>query len=125
MRKVVATPDAPSSPLYSQAVRAGNHVYVSGMVGLDVTTGALAGPTVKEQTRQALANCETILRAAGATMDDVVEVGILLTNPGDFAEMNEEYAARFPANPPSRYVAKLGVELQGTLVSIRMTAVVG
>ena len=125
MRKVIATPDAPSSPLYSQAVRAGNHVYVSGMVGLDVTTGALAGPTVKEQTRQALANCETILRAAGATMDDVVEVGILLTNPGDFAEMNEEYAARFPANPPSRYVAKLGVELPGILVSIRMTAVVG
>ena len=125
MRKVIATPDAPSSPLYSQAVRAGNHVYVSGMVGLDVTTGALAGPTVKEQTRQALANCETILRAAGATMDDVVEVGILLTNPGDFAEMNEEYAARFPANPPSRYVAKLGVELPGVLISIRMTAVVG
>ena len=125
MREVIATPDAPSSPLYSQAVRAGNHVYVSGMVGLDVTTGALAGPTVKEQTRQALTNCETILRAAGATMDDVVEVGILLTNPGDFAEMNEEYAARFPANPPSRYVTKLGVELPGILVSIRMTAVVG
>jgi 2-iminobutanoate/2-iminopropanoate deaminase len=125
MREVIATPDAPSSPLYSQAVRAGNHVYVSGTVGLDVTTGALAGPTIREQTRQALANCETILRAAGATMDDVVEVGILLTNPGDFAEMNEEYAARFPANPPSRYVAKLGVELPGILVSIRMTAVVG
>lgn len=125
MREVIATPDAPSSPLYSQAVRAGNHVYVSGMVGLDVTTGALAGPTVKEQTRQALANCETILRAAGATIDDVVEVGILLTNPGDFAEMNEEYAVRFPTNPPSRYVAKLGVELPGILVSIRMTAVVG
>ena len=125
MREVIATPDAPSSPLYSQAVRAGNHVYVSGMVGLDVTTGALAGPTIREQTRQALANCETILRAAGATMDDIVEVGILLTNPGDFAEMNEEYAARFPAHPPTRYVAKLGVELSGILVSIRMTAVVG
>ena len=125
MRKVIATPDAPSSPLYSQAVRAGNHVYVSGTVGLDVNTGGLAGPTIKEQTRQALANCETILRAAGATMDDIVEVGILLTNPGDFAEMNEEYAARFPANPPSRYVAKLGVELPGILISIRMTAVVG
>ena len=75
MREVIATPDAPSSPLYSQAVKAGNHVYVSGTVGLDVTTGGLAGPTIKEQTRQALANCETILRAAGATLDDVVEVG--------------------------------------------------
>ncbi len=124
MRKAIATPDAPSSPLYSQAVRAGNHVYVSGTTGLDVTTGALAGPTITEQTRQALANCETILRAAGATMDDVVEVGVLLTNPGDFAELNEEYAAWFPTNPPTRYVAKLGVELPGILVSIRMTAYV-
>jgi 2-iminobutanoate/2-iminopropanoate deaminase len=124
MREVIATPDAPSSPLYSQAVRAGNHVFVSGTAGLDVTTGALAGPTITEQTRQALANCETILRVAGATMDDVVEVGVLLTNPGDFAELNEEYAAWFPTNPPTRYVAKLGVELPGILVSIRMTAYV-
>jgi 2-iminobutanoate/2-iminopropanoate deaminase len=124
MRELIATADAPSSPLYSQAVKAGNHVYVSGTAGLDVTTGALAGPTVKEQTRQALANCEAILRAAGATMGDVVEIGVLLANPGDFAEMNEEYAAWFPANPPTRYVAKLGVELPGILASIRMTAFV-
>jgi 2-iminobutanoate/2-iminopropanoate deaminase len=124
MREVIATADAPSSPLYSQAVRAGNHVYVSGTVGLDVTAGALAGPTIKEQTRQALANCETILRAAGAAIDDVVEVGILLTDPGDFTEMNDEYAAWFPERPPARYVAKLGVDLPGILVSIRMTAVV-
>ena len=125
MREVIATPDAPSSPLYSQAVKAGNYVYVSGTAGLDLTTGALAGPTIKEQTRQALANCETILRAAGATLDDVVEVGVLLANPGDFAELNEEYAVWFPSDPPTRYVAKLGVELPGILVSIRMTAFVG
>jgi 2-iminobutanoate/2-iminopropanoate deaminase len=124
MREVIGTPDAPSSPLFSQAVKAGNHIYVSGTAGLDVTTGAVAGPTIKEQTRQALANCETILQFAGATMDDVVEIGVLLTNPGDFAEMNEEYAAWFPADPPTRYVAKLGVELPGILVSIRMTAIV-
>lgn len=122
MREVISTPDAPSSPLYSQAVKAGNHVYLSGTAGLDATTGALAGQTIKEQTRQALANCEAILRAAGATMDDVVEVGVLLASPGDFAEMNEEYASWFPAKPPTRYVAKLGVELPGILVSIRMTA---
>ena len=122
MREVISTPDAPSSPLYSQAVKAGNHVYLSGTAGLDATTGALAGQTIKEQTRQAIANCEAILRAAGATMDDVVEVGVLLAIPGDFAEMNEEYASWFPAKPPTRYVAKLGVELPGILVSIRMTA---
>ena len=124
MREVIATPDAPASPLYSQAVKAGNHVYVSGMVGMDVATGTLAGSTVQEQTRQALANCEAVLRAAGATLEDVVEVGVLLTNPADFAGMNEEYATWFPATPPTRYVAKLGVELPGVLVSIRMTAFV-
>ena len=125
MRHVTTTPDAPSSPLYAQAVKAGPHVYVSGLVGIDVATGALAGPTIKDQTRQALTNCEAVLGAAGATLDDVVEVGVLLARPDDFAEMNEEYATWFPAAPPARYVAKLGVELPGVLVSIRMTAFVG
>ena len=125
MRKVIGTLDAPSSPLYSQAVKAGQHVYVSGLVGIDVSSGNLVGPTIQEQTRQALVNCEAILRAAGATLDDVVEVGVLLADPGDFAGMNEEYATWFAVEPPARYVAKLGVEIPDLLVSIRMTAFVG
>ena len=125
MRKIITTPNAPGSPLYSQAVRAGQHVYVSGTVGVDASTGKLAGPTIQEQTRQALANCKAVLEAAHATMDDVVEVGVLLTNPTDFAGMNEEYGTWFTADPPTRYVAKLGVELPGVLVSIRMTAYLG
>ena len=122
-REIISTPDAPSSPLYSQAVRAGTHVYVSGTVGIDIRTGALAGNTIQEQTRQALANCEAILKAGGAGLEDVVEIGILLTRPEDFAGLNEEYARCFPSASPARYVAKLGVELPGILVSIRATAV--
>jgi 2-iminobutanoate/2-iminopropanoate deaminase len=125
MREVISTPGAPGSPLYSQAVKAGGHVHVSGLVGIDASTGNLAGPTIQEQTRQALTNCEAVLQAAGATLADVVEVGVLLTSPTDFAGMNEEYATWFPADPPTRYVAKLGVELPGVLVSIRLTAFVG
>ena len=125
MREVVNTANAPSSPLYSQAVKAGQHVYVSGLVGIDPSAGSLAGPTIGEQTRQALSNCRAVLAAAGATLDDVVEVGVLLTDPADFAGMNEEYATWFPGEPPTRYVAKLGVEIPGVLVSIRMTAFVG
>jgi enamine deaminase RidA (YjgF/YER057c/UK114 family) len=106
-------------------VKAGQHVYVSGLVGIDPTTGDLVGSTVQEQTRQALTNCEAILKAAGASLEDVVEVGVLLTNPTDFAGMNDEYATWFPAEPPTRYVAKLGVEIPNLLVSIRMTAFVG
>ena len=122
-RQTITTPDAPLSPLYSQGVRAGTHVYVSGTVGVDVSTGALAGNTIQEQTRQALANCEAILKAGGAELEDVVEVGILLARSEDFAGLNEEYARWFPSDSPTRYVAKLGVELPGILVSIRMTAV--
>jgi 2-iminobutanoate/2-iminopropanoate deaminase len=125
MREVISTQDAPSSPLYSQAVKAGQHVYVSGLVGIDTATGTLAGSTIQEQTRQALTNCEAILKAAGASLEDVVEVGVLLTDPTDFAGMNDEYATWFPAEPPTRYVAKLGVEIPNVLVSIRLTAFVG
>jgi 2-iminobutanoate/2-iminopropanoate deaminase len=97
-------------------------VLVSGIVGIDPNTGSLAGHTIHDQTRQAMTNCQAVLQAGGASLEDVIEVGILLTNPADFAGLNEEYARWFPAEPPTRYVAKLGVELPGLLVSIRMTA---
>ena len=122
MREVISTAEAPSSPLFSHGVQAGEYVHVSGMVGVDVRTGKLAGPTIQEQTRQALANCRAVLHAAGAAMEDVVEVGVLLTDPADFAGMNDEYTTWFPAEPPTRYVAKLGVEIPGVLVSIRLSA---
>ena len=121
-RQIITTANAPSSPLYSQGVKAGPHVLVSGIVGIEPSTGKLAGDTIQEQTRQALTNCQAILQAGGATLDDVIETGILLTNADDFNGLNEEYARWFPAEPPVRYVAKLGVELPGLLVSIRMTA---
>ncbi len=123
-RQIITTPLAPSSPLYSQGVRAGSHVFVSGTTGTDPVTGTLAGDTIQAQTRQALLNCEAVLRAGGASLDDVVEVGILLARPGDFAGMNEAYAECFPTDPPTRYAARLGPEVPGLLVSIRMTAVV-
>ena len=121
-RQIITTPDAPSSPLYSQGIRAGTNVFVSGIVGIDPSTQSLAGPTIQDQTRQALKNCEAILTAGGATLDDVVEVGVLLTHSSDFDGLNEEYAQWFPAEPPARYVARLGVDIPGILVSIRMTA---
>lgn len=122
-REIITTSEAPSSPLYSQAVRAGNHIYLSGTVGVDIGTGKLAGESIQEQTHQALANCETILKAAGSGLNDLVEIGVLLARPEDFAGFNAAYARWFPSDPPARYVAKLGVELPGILISIRATAV--
>jgi 2-iminobutanoate/2-iminopropanoate deaminase len=122
-RQIIRTPQAPSSALFSQAIRAGSTVYVSGTAGIDPATGQLAGSTIQEQTRQALVNCESILRAAGAKFGDVVEVLVLLARPDDFPGLNEAYAKFFPTDPPTRAVAKLGVEIPNLLVSIKMTAV--
>ncbi len=122
-RLIIRTPDAPSSALFSQAIKVGSTIYVSGITGIDVKTNQLAGSTIQAQTRQALVNCENILRVAGARLDNVVEVHVLLARPDDFAGLNEEYAKFFPTDPPTRAVAKLGVELANVLVSIKMTAV--
>jgi len=121
-KQIVTTPDAPSSPLYSQGVRVGSTIYVSGMAGIDGATGQMAGATIQEQTRQALRNCRAIVEAGGGSLDDVVQVTVLLTNPADFAGMNEAYAKVFAVEPPARAVTKLGVELPNVLVSITMTA---
>jgi 2-iminobutanoate/2-iminopropanoate deaminase len=123
-RQIIRTEDAPASAMFSQAVKAGPLMWISGMVGTDPATGSLAGDSIQAQTGQALCNCEAILKAGGASLEDVVEVGILLTDPHDFAGMNEEYARWFPTQPPARYGVKLGVDVPGLLVSIRMTAYV-
>jgi 2-iminobutanoate/2-iminopropanoate deaminase len=121
-RNIITTTEAPSSPLFSQGVKAGSLVFVSGTTGADPGSGQLVGDSIQAQTRQALTNCEAILRAGGASLDDVVEVGVLLADPDDFNGMNVEYARWFPTNPPTRYAARLGPDVPGLLVSIRMTA---
>jgi 2-iminobutanoate/2-iminopropanoate deaminase len=123
-KQIVTSAEAPSSPLYSQAVRAGSTIYVSGTAGIDVATGQLAGVTIQEQTRQALRNCRAIVEAGGGGLEDVVQVTVLLANPADFAGMNQEYEKVFAVDPPVRAVTQLGVELPDLLVSIMMTAYV-
>ena len=122
-KHIVRTDEAPSSPLYSQAVRVGSTIYVSGTAGIDVATKQL-GATIQEQTKQALRNCAAVLEAGGGSLEDVVQVIVLLADPADFAGMNEEYEKVFAVDPPARAVTKLGVDLPNLLVSIMMTAYV-
>ena len=122
MKQIIRTDHAPSSALFSQGVRVGSTVYVSGMTGVDVTTATLAGPTIQEQTLQSLRNCEAVLDAAGGSLGDVVQVTVLLFDSKDFAAMNEAYATVFAREQPARAVTKLGVELPGVLLSIAMIA---
>ena len=107
-RQIIRTPDAPSSTLYSQAVKVGPTIWLTGVAGLDPKTNKVAGKTIQEQTNQALMNCENILRAGGASLGDVVEVQALLARPEDFAGLNEAYAKFFTTQPPVRSVARLG-----------------
>ena len=123
-REIISTPDAPEYPSYSQAVKAGNTIHVAGTIGVDVATGRLAGTTVQEQTRRSLLNCQAILRAGGATLDDIVMVHTLLLRSEDADGVTEVFAEFFPEVRPPRCVSRLGVHRPGILVSIAMVAVI-
>jgi 2-iminobutanoate/2-iminopropanoate deaminase len=123
-REAIRTDEAPRSTLYSQGIKVGSTIYVSGMAGIDPKINRPSGPTIQDQTRQAMRNCEAVLRAAGASLAEVVEVQALLARPEDFSGFNEAYAEFLVADPPARSVARLGPELAGLLVSIRMIAVI-
>ncbi|HEY7276026.1 MAG TPA: RidA family protein [Trebonia sp.] len=122
-KEIISTPDAPLDPRYSQAVKAGNTVYVAGTIGVDVTTGDFAGPTVKEQARQSLLNCQAILRAAGAELSDAVMVHTLLKRAEDADDVVAVFDEFFPDVRPPRCVSKIGVDRPGILVSIALVAV--
>jgi len=123
-RQVISTPEAPEYPSYSQAVKVGNTIYVAGTVGVDVTTGELAGPTIKEQTRQSLLNCQAILRAGGAELSDAVMVHTLLLRSEDADAVVEVFDELFPGVKPPRCVSRLGVDRPGILVSNAIVAVI-
>jgi enamine deaminase RidA (YjgF/YER057c/UK114 family) len=114
----------PGSPLYSQGVKVGNAIYISGIVAFDPTTKRVEAKTIEEQTERAIRNCELILKTGSAGLDDVVQVVVLLKNPDDFDGMNRAYSKVFAADQPARAVTKLGVDIPNILVSIMMTAMV-
>jgi 2-iminobutanoate/2-iminopropanoate deaminase len=122
-RQIVFTAKAAKPPpTYSQAVKAAGLIFVSGTAPTDAETGAIKGTTVQEQTRQCLINIESILAAAGSSMDKIVSATVVLADEDDFAGMNEEWLKWFPANPPARQGAKLPVRIPGLKVSIAAIA---
>jgi 2-iminobutanoate/2-iminopropanoate deaminase len=122
-RETVTTPAAPPSPAsYSQAVKAGGLVFVSGQAPIDPATGKLAGPTIQEQTAQCLRNVRAILAAAGSGLEKVVSATFILAEPDDFAGMDEEWGTWFPVDPPARQGAKLPVSRPGLKISVAVIA---
>jgi 2-iminobutanoate/2-iminopropanoate deaminase len=122
-RQIVFTSKAAKPPpTYSQAVKAGGLVFVSGTAPADPATGALKGNTIQEQTRQCLANIAAILEEAGSSMDKIVSATFVLAEEDDFAGMNEEWLRWFPSNPPARSGAKFPVRIPGLRISIAAIA---
>ena len=103
MKKIINTPNAPA-PIgpYSQAVQAGNMLFVSGQVAFDPATGDLIQETLEAETTQVMKNLEAVLTAAGITFDNVVMTSIFLADMGDFAAVNAVYGKYFTADFPAR-----------------------
>lgn len=101
--KQISTNNAPAAiGPYSQAIQAGNFVFVSGQLPVDPATGEFAQGGIKELTRQSLTNIQHILKEARLTMTDVVKTTVFLADMGDFADMNSVYAEFFQAPYPAR-----------------------
>ena len=99
---VTSSEAPPAIGPYSQAVRAGNLLFVSGQIPLDPATGRIVAGDVAAQTRRVLQSLEAIIRAAGATLDDVVKTTVYLADMDDFAAMNRVYATWFADPAPAR-----------------------
>jgi len=109
MPQPVSTQAAPAAiGPYSQAVRAGDFLFVSGQIPLDPATGALVDGDVRAQTRRVLENLSAIVAAGGASLDRVVKTTVYLVDMNDFPAMNEVYATFFTAPAPARATVQVG-----------------
>lgn len=113
---IIQTPKAPAAiGPYSQAVLAGDTLYISGQIPFEPKTMTLISEDIQEQTRQCLENLKAIVEAAGLSMNQIVKVGIFITNMDDFTLINEVYAEYFTTHQPARstiQVARLPRDVQ-------------
>jgi 2-iminobutanoate/2-iminopropanoate deaminase len=121
-RASVSTPDAPQAiGPYSQAIRAGQFLFLSGQIPLDPVTGEVVAADVRTQTRRVLDNISGVLTAAGLSMDAVVKTTVFLIDLADFTAMNDVYAGFFDDPLPAR--TTVGAHLPGIKVEIDCVAV--
>lgn len=103
MKQIIQTEKAPAAiGPYSQAVKSGNTLYISGQVPINPKTGKLVEGGIKEQTEQVMKNISAILEEAGYSFSDVVKSTCLLSDMSNFAAMNKVYGKYYSENPPAR-----------------------
>ena len=127
-RQVIQTDRAPAAiGPYSQAIRTGDLLFISGQIALDPATGELVGPgDVAAQAERVMDNLQAVLEAAGGTFENVVRSTIFLTDLGDFATVNAVYGARFEGmQPPARACVEVSRLPKDVQVEIDMIATLG
>jgi 2-iminobutanoate/2-iminopropanoate deaminase len=123
MKKIITTKNAPQAiGPYSQAVQAGDLLFISGQIPLDPATSEIVGRTAAEQSEQVFKNIGAILKAAGLDYSDVVKTTVLLKSIQDFAPVNEVYARYFKADYPARAAYEVGNLPKNALVEIEAIA---
>jgi 2-iminobutanoate/2-iminopropanoate deaminase len=125
MKSVVRTEKAPApfqGAPYSQAIRAGDLVFVSGQLALEPDHTDIVGDTIQEQTEQVMKNLAAILEEAGSGIDKLVKTTVFLVNLGDFQGMNEVYARWVGDQPPARATIEISALPSGALVEIEAIA---
>ena len=118
-RDVVQTDSAPAAVgPYSQAIRTGDLLFVSGQIPLDPSSGELVKEDAPGQARRCLENVAAICEAAGASLANAVRVTVWLTDMHDFAQVNEAYADFFESDPPARVAIQVGALPKGADVEV-------
>ncbi len=120
--RVVSTPNAPAAiGPYSQAIMAGNTLYLAGQIAIDPATNQVKAGTIEEETKLVLDTLKAVVEAAGMTMANIVSTTVFMADLNEFPRMNAVYATYFPANPPARatvQVARLPRDVKVEIAAI-------
>jgi 2-iminobutanoate/2-iminopropanoate deaminase len=123
MKEIILTERGPK-PIgpYSQGVRAGGFLFISGQVALEPATAEMIGTSVAEQTQRVLENVKAIVEAGGSNLNHVVKTTVFLKDMNDFAAMNEVYGRFFTVAPPARSTVQVSRLPKDALVEIEVIA---
>lgn len=126
MKKVIATEHAPAAiGPYSQGVAAGEMIWISGQLPIDMETGLLETADIAVATAHCLRNIQAILREGGVDLSNVVKATVFLSDLADFAKMNEVYGRFFAKDPPARSCVQVSALPKGALIEIEAVALRG
>jgi 2-iminobutanoate/2-iminopropanoate deaminase len=125
-REIITTTDAPKTiGPYSQAVKAGGMVFLSGQIPIDPKTGLVVKSDIKSETKLVMENARAILLSSGCTLSDVVKTTIYLKSMADFSAVNEVYGSYFPTDPPARATVEVSRLPKDVAIEIDLIACKG